>query len=372
MGLSICRVTHALYPDVIGGHAIFCADLSARQAKSDHRIQLFTARRDNLPKHEEANGYKVTRLDTVWMPWDSMGMSNPLTPALYEYVARPSWELVDAHAHLFWTTALSVKAALDTGKPVVTTVHGFLALREWLANVSQRLYLLSVGGWALRNSSRVVCLTQSDADQVASLGVKRTNMRVIPIAVDPKAFAHRESARVGIIWVGRMVPEKGLETLLRAVAMLGRERSVSVLLVGDGPTRKKLTSLSHKLGISIFVKFKGNANRSDVRKLLRQSAIFALPSLKEGLPLTLLEAMASSSTIVASRLPSIQEVLGDAGLYFRPGDPAELASALKHALDEPGLRRQKGKAACEIVERRFSWNVVLPQLEDLYEEVVVP
>jgi glycosyltransferase involved in cell wall biosynthesis len=372
MGLSICRVTHALYPDMIGGHAIFCADLSARQTRSGHRIQLFTARRDNLPRHQKMDGYTVTRLDSVWMPWESLGMSNPLTPALYGSVARSRCDLVDAHAHLFWTTALAVKAALDTGKPVVTTVHGFLALRDWLANTSQRLYLLSVGAWALRNSSRVVCLTRSDAEQVASLGVKRGNIRVIPTAVDLGTVTRRESGGENAVWIGRMVPEKGLQTLLEALAKLGEAKAPSTLVVGDGPMRSRLIALCQRLGISDSVRFKRSATRSEVRTLLRDSGIFVLPSLKEGLPLSLLEAMAESNMIIASRLSSIEEVLGDAGLYFTPGDASELADVLARASGDPVLRRQKGQAAREIVERRFSWKVVLPQLDDLYKEVVAP
>ena len=370
-GLSICRVTHALYPDVVGGHAIFCSDLSARQAKLGHHIHLFTARRDDLPRDGRTrDGYRITRLDSVWMPWDSLGMANPVTPTLYGAVAQARWDLVDAHAQLFWTTALSVKAALDAGRPVVITVHGVLALRDWLTNISQKLYLLSVGSWALRHCSRVVCLTKSDAEQIVSLGVTKPKIRVIPIAIDPIAYRSRKVKSDLIVWAGRMVPEKGLEVLLEAVAITRRKKKLRLLLVGDGPIRNKLIALSNRLHITGSVTFVDNLPRSEVSRVLGGAGIFVLPSLKEGLPMTLLEAMASSNAIVASKLASIEETLGDAGLYFPPGNPVELADTLIRAMSDPELRRQKGRASREIVEERFSWDTVLPQLEDLYRELV--
>jgi glycosyltransferase involved in cell wall biosynthesis len=86
--------------------------------------------------------------------------------------------------------------------------------------------------------------------------------------------------------------------------------------------------------------------------------------------MTLLEAMASANTIVASNLPSIAEVLGSAGTYFAPGETGELASALLQALNDRELRNEKGRLARQTVEERFCWRVVLPMLEDLYREVV--
>ena len=369
--LSICRVTHALYPDMIGGHAVFCNELSTRQADLGHPIQVFTARRDNLPRNQLAkNGYQITRLNSVWMPWDSLGMQNPFTPSLHGIVHGFNCDLVDAHSHLFWMTALAVKAAIDTGKPVITTVHGVFALRDWLSNLSQRLYLSSVGAWVLRNSSRVICLTDSDAQEVARLGAKTRDIRVIPVAIDPEEFRPQGTKRETIVWAGRLVPEKGLETLLEAISILHRKKPISLTIVGDGPLRNKLTGLAHTLGISRLVTFRFKLPRSEVARLLQESQIFVLPSIKEGLPMVLLEAMASGNTVIASRLPSIVDVLGDDGLYFTSGESSELADVLLQATGDKSLLQRKGQRAREIVKERFCWKVVLPMLEDVYSDGV--
>lgn len=295
-------------------------------------------------------------------------MSNPVPPSLYGAVARQDWDLVDAHSHLFWTTALAVKAAVDSGKPAITTVHGLLAVRDWFTNFSQKAYLLSVGAWVLTNSTRVVCLTKSDAAEVASLGVTKGNIAVIPSAVDPTQYRPGGVATISILWVGRLVAEKGLRTLIEAVSKMRKAPSSRVVLVGNGPQRNELMALTQRAHLAGTVVFRSNVSREEIVSLLSETEVFAMPSLREGLPLALLEAMASSKLVVASDLPSIREVLGDAGLYFAPGNPCELAEKLERAIEDPQLRREKGLMARRIVEERFSWDVILPRLEELYSE----
>jgi glycosyltransferase involved in cell wall biosynthesis len=297
-------------------------------------------------------------------------MYNPVTPSLHATVSEGTWDLVDAHSHLFWMTALSVKAAVEAGKPAITTVHGFMAMRDWLTNFSQRAYLFSVGAWALKNSTRVVCLTKSDAGEVANLGVRRQNISVIPSAVEPDRFKQGGAERIDVLWVGRMVAEKGLKTLVEAISRLRKTGRLRVVLVGDGPELNELVALVRKLKLTGVITFKFKAGRDEVAKLLGEAAVFVLPSLKEGLPLALLEAMASRKIVVASDVPSIREALGDAGLYFPPGNSEKLAEKLEQAMGDRGVRTEKGKLAREIVNERFSWAAVLPRLEELYSEAL--
>lgn len=296
-------------------------------------------------------------------------MYNPVPPCLYGAIARPSWDLVDAHSHLFWTTALAVKAAVDTGKPVITTVHGLFAVRDWFTNLSQKAYLMSVGAWVLRNSTRVVCLTKSDAAEVANLGVTKGNITVIPSAVDPTQYRPGGVATISILWVGRLVAEKGLHTLIEAVSKMRKAPSLKVVMVGDGPERNELIALAQTANLTGTFTFRSNASRNEIASLLNESEVFAMPSLREGLPLALLEAMASGKLVVASDLPSMREILGDAGLYFAPGNSDDLAERLEQAIGDRQLRQEKGRAARRIVEEQFSWNAILPRLEELYSEV---
>ncbi|MGD0689732.1 MAG: glycosyltransferase family 4 protein [Candidatus Bathyarchaeia archaeon] len=369
--LNICRVTHALYPDVVGGHAIYCHELSSRQSRLGHEIEVVTVRRDKLPRRERSKtGYEISRYENVWMPWDALGMANPFALPIYGAVRVSKCDLVDAHSPLFWTTVLSVKAALDSAKPAITTVHGVMALRDWLTNTSQLIYLKSVGTWLLRNSTRVICLTRADAREVRDLGVPVRNIRIVPVGVDTALFRPGKGKRKGIAWVGRIVPEKGLDVLLEALAKVRKRIHVHTIIAGDGPLRGKLIRRAHELKLSDSVTFVRQKNRRDVARMLAQSLVYVLPSRREGLPLALLEAMAAGNTVVASDLPSTREVLGEAGLYYSCKDPDELAERLLMALEDRKLCRRFGREVRDTVHRRFRWESVLPALSEVYGEAV--
>jgi glycosyltransferase involved in cell wall biosynthesis len=119
-------------------------------------------------------------------------------------------------------------------------------------------------------------------------------------------------------------------------------------------------------GKVIFIK---EANRRRVMELLRGCSIFTLPSLREGLPMALLEAMASRKPVAASEIPSIKEVLGDAGVFFNPYDPSSIASAISSLLEDEDLREELGASGRALVEEKYDWNVVLPKVEQMYDEV---
>ncbi|MEM1588483.1 MAG: glycosyltransferase family 4 protein [Candidatus Bathyarchaeia archaeon] len=369
MKLSICRVTYTIYPDSVGGHSIFCHELSLRQVRIGHKIYVLTWNKKNLQRIETmAEGYSIIRLNKVWMPWDSIGMTNPLLPSLYGSIKSLKTDLIDAHAHLFFTTAIAVKAARDEEKPVITTVHGLIAKRDIIANMAQYAYLWSVGAWALKNSTKVVCLTESEAKEVMKLGVKRKNIEIIPIAIDVEKFSPSSLEKGYLLWIGRLVKEKGIEFLLKAMKLL--KEKVKLIIVGDGPLRKNLMHEALSMGLKNEVLFIKEASREQVIKLLQECSLFILPSLREGLPMVLLEAMATGKPIAASNIQSFKEVLKEFGVFFNPYDPQSIAEAISLLLNDFKLRKSLGAAGRELVEEKYSWNAVLPKIEWLYEEVL--
>ena len=130
-------MTSAIYPDVVGGHAVHCHELSLRQVEQGHQVTVLTWRRERLKAHREIVGrrYVVIRLNKVWMPWDSLGMTNPLLPALSKTIRQLDFDLIHAHSHLFWTKVTAVKMAKAVKRPVIVTVHGVLAERNLFVNL---------------------------------------------------------------------------------------------------------------------------------------------------------------------------------------------------------------------------------------------
>ncbi len=372
MNLRICRVTNALYPDLYGGHAIYCHELSMKQANIGHEITVITCRRDGLPRTEIVQpSYFTLRLSRTWMPWDSLGMKNPVLPTLNSYVKHLNCDLVDAHSHLFLTTAMAVKAARDCGKPVVTTVHGVMAERSLFVNLSQEAYIRSIGLWALRNSSMVICLTQSDMSQLIRLGIQPARIRVVPTGIDVEKFKPSDSEGNYVLWVGRCVPEKGLQHLLEAARLvISRGESIRFVLIGDGPTKRKLMRIAEENNLLGRVTFLPSRNQEEVSRWVRNCSLFVMPSLREGSPRAIVEAMASGKVVVASDLPSIRETVEHAAVLVQPRNAKALADAIVGLLENKNLRLESGRIARQLALEKFSWDSILQKIDKVYEQVL--
>jgi glycosyltransferase involved in cell wall biosynthesis len=178
---------------------------------------------------------------------------------------------------------------------------------------------------------------------------------VIPNAVDV-AGARRVGGvareRPLIVSVGRLKAPKDFLTFLRALGRL-RDDSFEVLIVGDGPDRPRLEQEIAALGLGGRVRLAGE--RHDVAELLAGADVFVLPSASEGMPVSVLEAMAAGLPVVASRVGGLAEqvVDGETGVLVSPGDADELAGALARLLRDPELRRRLGEAGRVRAEQAF-------------------
>lgn len=173
--------------------------------------------------------------------------------------------------------------------------------------------------------------------------------------------------------VSRLVPVKGIEYLLRAIGRLCEElpeTAVRLLLVGEGPSRSKLEALTCELGIERKTLFLGH--RSDVYDLMNLFDIFALPSLHEGMPMALLEAMALGRPVVASRVGGIPEVVTDGaeGRLVPAQDIHCLSRALRELALSRTLREQLGRAAKERILRSFERKHMAAEVRELYWSLV--
>jgi glycosyltransferase involved in cell wall biosynthesis len=278
--------------------------------------------------------------------------------------------LIDTHSPLFFSSAIAVKAAKRRRIPVLTTVHGVMAYRSKLVNTLQKCFMESVGIWTLCNSSRVVCLTQAEAAEIAELGVSKQKIRVVPVGVDTAKFVPSATEGNYILWLGRFVPEKGVEYLIEAISLLlKRGFPVDVLLVGSGPLRNDLQLLAKAKGCTRLT-FAESILLDHVPNLIKQCMIFVLPSIREGFPRTLVEARASGKPIVATNTSTLREVLGDCAILVEPRDSKSLADAIMRLINEPGTRKVLGEKARAMALAKYDWSHVLDKLNSVYAEIL--
>jgi glycosyltransferase involved in cell wall biosynthesis len=215
------------------------------------------------------------------------------------------------------------------------------------------------------------------------LGVPESSIQVIYNSVDPESLRCdtgepqrlRESLEIpddGFIFlsVGRLDPQKGQANLLRAFQQIAASNpNLYLAIAGDGPLGDELKQLSVELGIDKQVRFLGR--RKDIGACLEMADVFVFPSLFEGLPLALVEAMFKKLPCIVSRIDTLLEVISDeeSGLLVTPGSVEELAQAMTRLYTDPERRKMLGLNAYQVALERFNQQTTIPQWESLYDSI---
>jgi len=275
---------------------------------------------------------------------------------------------------LFLTTIQALKIAEELKKPTIVEVHGVYAHRNFILNLSQKAYLYTIGQWEFKKATLIRCLTREDAHEIARYGAPPHKIRIVPNPVDTELFKPSPNRDDNtLIWTGRMVPQKGLSYLIKALSTVVHEykhKEVRLLMTGDGPQKPLIIKLIRKYNIQHNVSLLGILPRKEVAEHLSKASIFVFPSIKEGMPFSLLEALASGLPAIGTNIPGIKDLIvhGYNGLLVPPRDPEALAEAISYLLDNKNLRLKMGRNARNYIEANFSYQKILPQLEQLYAE----
>jgi glycosyltransferase involved in cell wall biosynthesis len=211
-------------------------------------------------------------------------------------------------------------------------------------------------------------------EAVAAFGMSPEKITVIRNGVDLQEFDTIRGDPQGlnkVSFCGRLQYEKGADVFIRSIpAVLQSCPAVTFEILGDGPDRRSLEDLACQLGIADAIEFLGW--RQDARQLMASHSIVVLPSLREGMPWTALEAMALRKPVVASRVGGIPEVVidGHTGFLVEPGDPQAIAAKIIYLLSEPVLRAEMGTAGRKRIENHFSIDDLIGKTERVFDEVL--
>jgi colanic acid/amylovoran biosynthesis glycosyltransferase len=189
----------------------------------------------------------------------------------------------------------------------------------------------------------------------------------------PPERAERGGRPGRILTVGRLAPQKGQAVLIEAVAQLRRDgHDLQLTIVGDGPKRPVLEERASEHGVADRVEFTGAVGQDEIRDHYAAADVFCLSSFAEGVPVVLMEAMATGLPVVAPRIMGIGELVEHekGGLLVRPARADELAQALERLLDNPDLRARLGAGGRRKVEEEFDASGVARELHDVFRERV--
>lgn len=287
-------------------------------------------------------------------------------------------DLLDAQ---FVAPAGVVAALTPRFSPFVITVHRwdiFEFPHKWpMARIATLV--------ALGRASGIIAVGRAVKSELMKFVPPKSIVAVIPNAVDTERFRpglefSSLKERLGIpeshgviLSVGRLIPRKGFQFLLQAMAGVVKEfHSCTLVIVGGGPQRRALEELGQRLGLGNRLKFTGTVEDSVLPSVYAMADIFVMPSLSEGHCVSILEAMSAAKPVVASAIPANAESVlhWQNGFLVQPKNCDALASGIVRLLQDEQLRDDFGRCSREIAVREFGWGLRLRRLTNFYESLL--
>jgi glycosyltransferase involved in cell wall biosynthesis len=303
-------------------------------------------------------------------PWDWRVVPQLLNICRREKVAI--W-----HGHDYKSNALGLLLRRFWRMHLVTTVHG------WVHQTRRTPLYYWVDRLSLPCYERVICVSDDLRERCLACGVPAERCVLIENAIDTAQFARRLSVaeakqRLGIPAgrfligaVGRLSAEKGFDLLIRAAArLLSQGHDLELYVIGEGDEKTALQALISELGVGERVRLLGY--RADTIELYQAMDLFALSSLREGLPNVLMEAMALEVPVVATRIAGVPRLVrdGENGLLVEAGDVQGLARALGRLWNDAAMRDRLGRAGRQTIERSYSFAVRMQKVRATYDQLL--
>jgi glycosyltransferase involved in cell wall biosynthesis len=287
-----------------------------------------------------------------------------------EYIQSEAIDVV--HTHGYKADLYGFLASWRSGKPVIATCH------NWVGGTTALGIYNHLDRLALKKFSALAAVSDEVAQRLLDSGVPAEKIRTIANGIDVQAFEHGEplpalsfAGEKVVGMVARLDLQKGFEYLLRAVRELcNAMNGFKVVIVGEGPDRPAIEAMVQEYGLQSSVILAGQ--QSDMPGVYAAMDIFVLPSLNEGLPMTILEAMAASKPVVATTVGAIPKVIkdGENGLLINPRSSEALRDALASLLSDPDKCGHMGEKAHDWVSRNYTSEAMSLKYRQLYEEVL--
>lgn len=378
------RVLHVnkRYPPHIGGIERHVQELARAEARRPGIEVEVVAVAEGAAGEEWDEGVRVHRVPG----WGTVA-SNPLSPALHRFLvgsARSGAHDVWHFHYPFPSGELSLVCSSvrsDHGPAAVCTYHSDMVATSVAKRALSAPYAALTRSF-LRSVDAVLVSSPQLAENSRFLAAAQDRVHVVPFGIDPAPFGRTSEGEVLAarlrrtygtpltLFVGRLVPYKGVDVLLRAMPHVPG----SLVLVGDGPLRSDLEGLAVRLGLARRVHFIGSVSQDDLVALFHAADLLALPSVtpNEAFGLVQLEAHACGVPVVSTALPTgvpFANLHGVTGLVVAPGDSEELAAALGLLLEDESLRAELGRRARARLLNEFTLGGMVDHVLGVYEDL---
>lgn len=372
-------------PKTVGGLARHVGDLSKAFSQQEKvELHIITTSVPNSPEYEVVEGVHIHRLSIWGVEEDFLPWVFQMNLAMIRYSEQLNtkvggFEVIHAHDWLVGLAALELKAKIRV--PLVTTIHATERGRNQgiHSDIQHKIHNIEVR--LANHSDRVICCSQYMSKEVSeSLGVPLKNITVIPNGVAIENLQPKENTanitRFGdyVLYVGRLVREKGVQTLIRSMETLWETHpEAQCLIAGKGPMLEELRTIAYQTSRPEQIKFLGFVDDDLRNELLANAKVAVFPSLYEPFGIVALEAMAAHTPLVVSDVGGLGEIITHKvnGLKVPPDEPKVLGEAIKYLIENPSESRSMALLAEMELRTIYDWKRIAEDTFEVYEKVRV-
>jgi len=358
--MKIAIIINLFPPKWLSGTEIATYNLAEHLAKRGHEIHVITSHDDELPNFDKENGFYIHRI--AWPKIRIIGvLSFWLKIFLKIRTIKP--DIVQVQALSIGIPAILTKKILKIPYIVWGRGDDVYLPGRFIRITSKPI---------LQNANAVLALTEDMREKMAK--VTDREIFVVPNGINLNQFTERsltivkENGVKKILFIGRLHPVKGVKYLIRAMERVLKEiPEAKLILVGDGKEREMLETLSKQLSINNSVQFVGIVPHEKVHTFLQQADVFVLPSISEGFPNVILEAMACGLPVIATRVGGIPDIIidGTNGYLVEVKDAHAIAERILLLLQNEILKKEIS-ANNEQKVKKYTWDAVILNLKEIY------
>jgi glycosyltransferase involved in cell wall biosynthesis len=359
------------YPNALGGDSIVVSNLEYQQKQEGHDVFIITSNCSEIVSKE--NIFKFGLAETV-PNLDKITFRRIISLFMllfvsFRYLSKFKPDIIHSHSSDLGFF-ISITARLY-GIPVVNTCHGVSFYDDQYSFFKRFMekFFLRYG-----NFKRIITVDKSSVKQFKEHGIN--NVIYIPNGVDTKSITLEKPLKIKnqtliLLFVGRLETQKGIKYLIEAADILKENiNEFEIWLVGDGSKKDELEVTIRERELSSLFKFLGKLYEKELLKVYKTADIFILPSIWEGFPLTLLEAWAAELPVISTDVGGITSICTDGynALIIPPKNPKAISEAVIKLFKDVNLRTKIRKNGRELVEEKYSWEIVSKTIFKTYSE----
>ncbi len=362
----------------MGGQEIYIYNLSKKLVEMGHEVHVLTSNYPKTIPYEIIDGITVERKDVLIHP-----LRNPISFGFFDIKKLSNaFDVIQVHNLYAFPSLLTAYYKNKINYPLIFTDHGKLVFGSRYKNLFVQIYTRTIVKKILENNDLVTVLSEHQRDYLSSECPNISNkIKIIPNAIDLELFRELDknidtgsNDTFTFLFVGQLIKRKGVKWLIKALKIVEKDnKNIKLIIVGDGEQSNYYKKLVNDLNLNHHVEFKGRIDsKYELAYIYKNSDAFVLPSLSEGLPTVILEAIYFGLPVISTDTGGIKEHFDKCVLVVPPKDSIKLAEAMIDIAksDNIKLAKEKSKNFKKVIENKYSWNAVAKEYEKIYEKLL--